>query len=153
MDSKPANFLKTLTVIHMALLASLIGFALFVYSSNGGFQAGMDSEDPFIYIVPVAAAIGYFLSQYLFKKQLSTITREEALNFKLSRYQSASIQKYALLEGPALMALFAYSSSGNALHLVIVLLLVAYLFAQRPTAAKLIDQLPLTREEENQFKL
>lgn len=139
-------------MIHMVLSGGLIAFTLYVYSRNGNFKAGMDPQDPFIYVVPVVAAMGYFMGQYFFKRQLASLKREEGLNTKLSRYQSASIQKYALLEGPALMALFAYSSSGNALHLVIALLLMAYLFAQRPTAARLIDQLPLTREEEKQLK-
>lgn len=148
---RPRLFLKTLSIIHTALLVVLIAFGIFTYFQNGSFTPRMNRQDLFIYIVPVVAAAGYFLSQFLFRKQLQTIQREEELPAKLSKYQSASLIKYALLEGPGFLALIAYYLSGNALYLVIAIALIAYLFVQRPTADKINTNLPLTLEEQKQF--
>ena len=105
----------------------------------------------FIYLVPVVAAGGYFISQFLFAKQLRTVTRDQKLSVKLATYLTASLLKYALLEAAGFLALIAYYLSGNALHLTIAIALVAYLFVQRPTADKIKKHLPLTLDEERLF--
>ena len=140
-----------MTIIHTVLCAGLMIFAIVAYYQNEAFTARMDQQAIFIYIVPIAAVAGYFLSQVLFKKRIAAISKEEKLATKLVKYQVASILKYALLEGPGILALLAYYWSGNALHLVIAIALIAYLFAQRPTADKIKKQLPLTYEEQNRF--
>lgn len=148
---KLKTFLKTLTTIHMTLCGGLMLLGILVYYNNGKFTAHMNPQDIFIYIVPIAATAGYFLSQLLFQKQVQAISIEAALSAKLGKYQSASLIKYALLEGPGFLALIAYYWSGNALYLVIAIALTAYLFVQRPTAAKMRKALPLTLEEQKQF--
>lgn len=145
------NFLKTISLIHTALLLGLVVFGLFAYFQNGSFIARMNRQDVFIYIVPIVAATGYFLSQFLFRKQLQNIKRDETLPHKLSKFQSASLVSYALLEAPGLLSLTAYLLSGNALYLVIAIAVMAYFFAQRPTADKIRKDLPLTSEEQKQF--
>lgn len=148
---QPKTFLKILSIIHIALCAGLALFAIFVYFKNGDFTARMNQQDIFIYIVPIVAAAGYFLSQLVFKKQIASIAREEKLPIKLAKYQIASLIKYALLEGPGFLALMAYFWSGNALYLVIAIALIVYLFVQRPTAEKIKKELPLTLVEQKQF--
>ncbi len=148
---QPKTFIKTLTLIHTVLCVGLLGFAIFVYYQNGGFTARMNQQDMFIYIVPILAAAGYFLSQLVFKKQIEAISEEEKLSTKLGKYQIATLIKYALLEGPGFLALIAYFWSGNALYLVIAVALITYLFVQRPTVNKIKKELPLTLEEQKQF--
>lgn len=144
---QPKTFLKTLASIHFSLSAGLIAFAAFAYWKQGGFVAGIDSEDFFIYIVPIFAATGYFLGKTLYQKNIEKITREASLTSKLGKYQNASIIKYALVEGPALIALVAYYLKGNAMHLAIAAFLILYLFSQRPTKQKLLTELQLTAQE------
>ncbi len=148
---QPKKFLKTVSIIHIALCAVLMLLAIFVYFKNGEFTARMNRQDIFIYIVPIVATAGYFLSLLVFKKQMESISREEILSAKLGKYQLASLLKYALLEGPGILALIAYFWSGNALYLVIAIALIIYLFSQRPTAEKIKKELPLTLEEQKQF--
>lgn len=144
-------FVKTLSIIHAALLASLAGFALFCYFQVGSFEANMSETNLFIYLVPVAAAAGYFLSQSIFRKQVQGISNNQPLSQKLAKYQIATLIKYALLEGPGILAVIAYYLSGNALHLVIAIALIVYLFVQRPTKEKIKTDLPLSYEEEKGF--
>jgi len=148
---EPKSFLRTLSILHISLCTGILLIAGFAYLQNGNFTANMNGEDIFIYIVPIVAAVGYFASQLIFKKLVSALKKEDVLQTKLAKYQSASLIEYALIEGPAFLALFAYNGNGNALHLVIAVALIAYLFAQRPTATRLIKELPLTLDEQKQF--
>ncbi|WP_299534338.1 hypothetical protein [Ulvibacterium sp.] len=146
------SFLRTLTLLHGSLIFGLIVFALFVYFQNRSFKVGTDSHDYYLYIVPTIALLGYFLGKYLFQKQLQSVNRKDDLTSKLTRYLTASIIQYALLEGPALFALASYYINGNALHLVIGLSLLAYLIKLRPKIDTVIKALPLSQTEEQQLK-
>lgn len=122
-------------------------FLVISYLGSKEFKAQIDESNPFLYLVPIVAVAGYFGSQLIFRNQVSAIKKTMPLEEKLKRYQSASIVKYALLEGPALLAIVAYNTSGNALPLVIAVCLVLYLAVQRPNLQKLLDALPLTPDE------
>ncbi|WP_091867476.1 hypothetical protein [Pricia antarctica] len=148
---QPKRFLKILATIHLALCVGLVLCAVFAFYQNGDFTARMNQQDIFIYIVPIVAAAGYFLSQLVFKKRIESISRKENLSIKLRKHQITSLIKYALLEGPGFLALTAYFWSGNALYLIIAIALIVYLFVQRPTAEKIKKELPLTLEEQKQF--
>ena len=145
------SFFKSLTLIHLILCLGLVILILIVYYQNRGFMASMDPSDIFLYINPLTAALGYFLSQFLFRKQIQDIKIEENLGNKLGKYQAASIIKYALIKGPTFIAIAAYYLSGSALHLVIAITLTVYLYAQKPNRLKLKKELPLTLEEQKQF--
>ncbi|WP_158657208.1 hypothetical protein [Maribacter cobaltidurans] len=83
---------------------------------------------------------------------ISSVNKDVSLENKLKTYQTASIIKYALLEGPAFFAIVAYSLTGNALPLVIAICLVLYLAVQRPNLHKLMDTLPLTSDEKRKLQ-
>ncbi|TLF44880.1 hypothetical protein [Maribacter aurantiacus] len=141
------SYLRTNKIIHLALVAGVSVFLLLSYLGSGEFNAQMDESNPFLYLVPITAVAGYFGSQFIFRNQISAIDKTMPLEEKLKRYQSASIVKYALLEGPAFLAIVGYNTSGNALPLVIAVCLVLYLAVQRPNLQKLLDTLPLTSDE------
>lgn len=141
------RYLKTLKLIHISLVIGLTLFSVFAYVQNNGFNADINTNSTLLYIVPVAALLGYFGSQVLFKKMISKVQDSDTLQAKLNHYQSASIMKYALIEGPAFVALFVYYVTGNALPLIIALCMLAYLFVQRPSKDKLINSLHLNSEE------
>lgn len=145
------SLLSTLPIIHFSMVIGLVIFTGFVYWNNPDFNAAMNSSDIFTYLVPVVAASGYFASKAIFQNLTANIARTDGLQNKLSRYQVATIIKYALLEGPAILALIAYYFSGNALHLVIALSLIAYFFSQRPTRKKVLDDLKLSLEEQKEI--
>ncbi len=72
---RPKTFLRTLTLIHRVLFLGMVAFGLFTYFQNGSFSARMNRKELFIYLVPFLAAAGYFLSQFLFRKQLQPDTK------------------------------------------------------------------------------
>lgn len=145
MDLK--HYIKNLSIIHICLVAGLAIFIAFVLFQNKGFNSFTNENNVLLYIVPVAAILGYLGSQFLFKKMTDTIKRTEPLINKLAKYQTALITKMALIEGPAFLGLYVYSISGNALPLVIALCLLAYLIVQRPNKNSIFKSIPLTQEE------
>lgn len=148
---QPKTFLRTLSLIHYSLCAGLLLFLAFVYWQNRSFNVGSTDGDIFIYLVPIVAMIGYFGSKFVYRNLIQNLPNEENLQKKLARYQVASIVQYALIEGPAFLALFAYLQSGTALYLVITSALMIYLFVQRPSLEKLLQEVPLSFEEKKQF--
>lgn len=141
------NYFKTLSIIHLFLVLGLAVFTGFVLFQNKGFKANTNEDNVFLYIVPIAALIGYFGSQLVVKKLMGTIKRTATLQQKLSTFQSSQIIKFACIEAPAILGLFAYYSSGNALPLVISICLLAYLVVQRPNKERLLRFTPLTPDE------
>lgn len=144
-------FLRTLSTIHTALSIGLLLFIALAYWQTRGFKLASESGDIFVYIVPTLAMFGYFVSKFIHRKLLGNLSDKEGLSAKLSGYQAASLVQYALIEGPALIAIFAYFQSGTALYLVIALALLLYLYAQRPTRKRILEEMPLSFEEKKLF--
>lgn len=144
--------LKTLTLIHAALVFGLVAFGAVSYFYGVGFVGQFEVHgDPFIYIIPMVAMLGYFGSKILFKKQLETIEKSDSLASKLAKYQTASIVKYALIEGPTILALVIFMDNGYTLYFSIAICLVLYLAVQRPTKDKLIQDLDLNTTEQREL--
>lgn len=146
------TFLKTLSFIHMSLTIGLLVITAIILFQGKGFNANTNGDDLFLYIAPIISIIGYFGGQLLFNRSIATLNREQPLNEKLKVYTSASLIKYACIEGPAVICLVAYYSTGNALPLTIAFCLMAFLIVQRPSKHRIIEQLPLTPEEKKEFQ-
>lgn len=148
---QPTAFLKTLKLIHMALVVGLVLFAGFAYVQIGGFAIASTEISFMVYLVPTIAVAGYFGSKYIFGRQIQKILRETPLSEKLQQYFSAAIIQYAVIEGPGFLALLAYFTSGNALFLVIAICLIVYLYTRKPTYQKLKNELQLSYAEQKEF--
>lgn len=138
--------------MHLALVLGLSIFTIIALTQSKDFNTNTEEKNVLLYIVPIAALLGYFGSQFLFKKILSKVSSTDSLEEKLKKYQSASHVKYALIEAPAFLALFAYYSSGNALPLVIAVCLLVYLFVQKPSKVKILSDIPFTSDEKRKFE-
>lgn len=148
---EPKSFLKTLSYLHLSLVIGLILFSVIAYSQSNGITIEPDSNNLFLYMVPIVAIIGYFGSQFIFKKMINSIKIDATLEEKLKKYKSASHIKFFLLEIPALVSIFAFYSTGNALPLVIAVCLIAYLYVQKPSPDKIKTELALTSDEIQQL--
>ncbi|SNR48380.1 hypothetical protein SAMN04488009_2112 [Maribacter sedimenticola] len=146
------NFIKSLSIMHLFLVAGLGIFTVWIVLQINSFNTSTNGQDIFLFIVPVLALLGYFGSQWVFKKMTLNIQLNEQLADKLKKYQSALHIKYALIEVPAFAGLYAYYKTGNALPLVIVICLLAYLFVQRPNKESIIKNVPLTANEKSEIQ-
>jgi hypothetical protein len=148
----PEGFLKSISIIHLALLAGQVIFGIVAYAQSGKIYFGIHNMDSvFIYIVPLVA-IGGFMGGYLtFKKQLADIRNKKSLGEKVMAYQTALIIRYALLEGPSLLAIVTYMEDGNLFFLAIAGLLMLYFLFLRPTMEKVENDLDLNFTERIEF--
>lgn len=141
--------LKSLTLIHAALVFGLVAFGFVSYFFGVGFVGQFQMQDDiFIYVIPILAILGYFGSQIIFKQKLAAINKTDELSSKLAQYQTACIMKYAFIEGPAILAFYIFMGNGYLLHFSIAVCLVAYLLVQRPKKDKLMDELNLSPTEQ-----
>ncbi|WP_421810934.1 hypothetical protein [Flagellimonas sp.] len=148
----PNSFIKTLSFLHMGIMAGPVILGIFFYTQvqNPGLDFS-DSEDVFLAIIPVIAITGIFLGSFIFRKMIGSIPKDLDLRQKLARFQTASIIKYALLEGPALFAIVIFHNTQNLAYLIIASFLIFYLFLQRPTKDKVEHHLDLRGEEKSKF--
>lgn len=145
--------LKILSLIHASLVFGLLVLSIFSYFYGVGFVSNFNIKgDVFIYIIPLLAMFGYFGSKYIFRKQLLTINTSDALALKMAKYQSASIIKYALIEGPAVLAFVIFMRDGYTLYFTIAVCLLLYLAFDRPTKTKLFQDVQLTPTEQKEIQ-
>ena len=148
----PKLFLRTTSIIHFALLAGVLMFGIVMYSITENQKLELSYKgDPMFFIVPIMAIAGIFVGNYLYGNNIKGLTSKNTLREKLAGFQTASIIKYALLEGPALLGLVAFMNEGNQYFLIISILLLGWLILQRPTRDKIERDLMLEGTLKNEF--
>jgi len=102
-------------------------------------------------VVPLMALSGIVASVILNNNFLKMIQPEDSLQTKLSKYQTVSIIRGALLEGPALIGIVATFLSGNYFFLLfsVVLLMAMYLFF--PNKERFVQAAQLSFEEKSKL--
>jgi hypothetical protein len=151
----PQDFFKTLRTIYLALLTGQVLFLLVsVYLvMMTGFDAGLqDLKDVFLILVPVFVAGGYLGGRMLFKNSMNTAKSRASLAEKLADYRSASIVRYALLEGPLMLSIIAYMITTEISFLVISIFIIAIFLTLMPGIAKVSADLELNSDEERQLR-
>lgn len=147
----PNNFMRTLQIIHMAMISGVLFFGVFSFINKKDTMVFYNEGDVLLYVYPALAIGAVFLGQFLFKNQISSLKAKEDLKEKLGGYQTASIIKFALIEGAAFFGLVQFFTSGSMAYLAITGLLVVYLLLQKPTKTKVASDLDLKGDHRNQF--
>ncbi len=148
----PNGFIKTLSIIHLALLSGLIIFLIIAYTQNKVWQLNLnDTSDVFLFIAPILAVGGILVGNFLYNNQINALSNKNSLREKLTGFQTASIMKYALIEGPALLAIVSSMNNGNLFYIIIAIALIVYFYFQKPTKEKIESNLKLNSEQKMQF--
>lgn len=119
--------ITTLKIIHLAMCAGTI----MAYIFTGEFTMAhlqtlnMNTEDLIYLVIPVAA---FFISNYLFRSQLKQVEPKLPAEQKISVYQTASITRWAIIEGAAFLILFIKPEL-----LIAGIVLLLYLLFLRPS--------------------
>lgn len=149
----PNKFIRTLSIIHIAISLGTIILGIFFYSQYVG-DVKIDfsnSKELYFYLVPGLALIGVLGGNYMFQKKITELSNIKSLKEKLTEYQTASIIKYASLEGPAILGIFAFQEEGNLYYLFISIILIIILLAQKPSKVKIESEINLNYGQMNQF--
>ena len=124
--------LKVFRIIHLALVAGLV-VAYFVLGNLSDFSQlklpTLDNDNMIYLAIPIAA---FIISNLMFKMLISKIDNALSLKEKIVPYQSASIVRYAIIEGAAFLILILKPEL-----IVFGLLLIVYLALLMPNEQRI----------------
>ncbi|MGB0931162.1 MAG: hypothetical protein ACPGVB_10320 [Chitinophagales bacterium] len=150
------QYFKNLQIIFFALLFGQIWFAVCAYFINfyaDGFDNSDASFTQILQIIAVVLAVSSLLiSTQVSKAFINKAKGEKTLKKKLESYRSASIIKYALLEGPSLISSTFLLLTGDLFFFIISLLIIAIFFIHKPSKEKTIADLGLHYTEQDLLK-
>ncbi|MFB9079138.1 MFS transporter [Flavobacterium procerum] len=128
--------IKTLRIIHLAVCAGV----LLIYFMVGNISIehlkkipAIDSSSVVYVFIPILAVV---LGNFLFKSQLKQIDKKKSIESQLPIYQSASIMRWAVLEGAAFLILFLKPD-----FVLFGFLIIIYIIVLRPTEERIKNDL------------
>ena len=139
------QFAKELSVLHHALTFGALAMLMLIYFlvMKGGHFSFTGSSDIFLYVCPILAIGGVFGGIMVYKSKIGNIDQSKSLVDKLADYRAASIARFALAEGPALICVVAAMQTNNLLYLMIGGIMILYLYSMKVSEHKIIDELGL----------
>jgi len=146
------DFFWGLNVIHLVFLVGSLIFLLAILVKKD-FQIEWRPEvllkDFFFAPVLIVSAAAVFLSRILFKKRIGEVLNLKELTPKVAEYRTASIIKFAILEGAVLFTLFGFNHSMNIVFLLLALFYMLIFYFQRASKEHFLSEFHLTTEERN----
>ncbi|SCY58521.1 hypothetical protein SAMN02927903_01757 [Flavobacterium caeni] len=127
--------IKTLQTIHLALCAGLL--TAYIFAGNLSLDSFLNvsiepAQWPYLGI-PVAA---FLLSNFLFRFFIKKIDARLSFEEKITEYQTASLIRWAILEGAAFVLIFVTPEL-----IAFGVLLIVYLAYLRPTEQRIKEHL------------
>lgn len=151
----PKDYFKAMHILFFALLAGQVMFALIVLIFNlmGIITEGFDDSVSNIFIAVNILFIGscLYASNFVFQNKMKSIDAMAPLSSKLAEYRSASIIKWALLEGPSFLAIIFTFLTGNLIFLGLAALVMIYFVTMKPNADKAANEMGLDYEEKQRL--
>ena len=139
------KFTKELSTLHWALVGGL--FSIIAVILAFVFQEYIfdfsNSRDMYIYMCIILAIGGINIGKYIYKKRVSEAKEMETLDEKLAGYRAAYVLRSALIEGPALISVVIGMDSENLVYIFIAIILLGYLFLQKVTKNRIVEELGL----------
>ncbi len=142
------TFFSTLALIHAGMVVGLVLFLsiAFYINASGGYKGNIEL-DVFIWVIPLVAVSGIIASILIFRVKTRKARGIEDFVSRLWAYKTTLIIRWALLEGPALLAIIGYLISGEMPFFSIAVMLIMILLISRPSRKKLIMDLQLSSIE------
>ncbi|MDX2069873.1 MAG: hypothetical protein SFV55_15700 [Haliscomenobacter sp.] len=135
-----------LRILHLSMMVAVIVFGLvvhFVLIPAPDFKPN-ENGPLFVNITAAYLAIAVGVSYWLFGLRVQAAKQQTSLSDKLNTYRSASIIRFALIEGAALVAVVFYMLTGNTVLLGIAGIGLVILALQHPNPVKLKMDLELS---------
>ena len=127
--------IKTLKIIHLALVAGVT----LAYFLIGDFKNILNLEiDNASLVYSFIPAVAYVLSNFVFKNTLNKIKEGDSDNEKFAIYQTASIIKWAILEGACFLILVLKPD-----FLLFGVILLFYMILLAPKEEKIVQLLKI----------
>jgi len=139
-------------MIYYALLFGLFSFCLivlFLYLNDGMQPFDEFLKNTYLGVLAVLSIGSFLFGNVIFKRKIQATSGKVNLFEKMADYRSATILRYAIIEGPAFFAIILSFVTGDLLFLGIGTLIIAYLFTLKPTMERAIKDLELSHKEQD----
>jgi len=149
----PPLTLKRLRIIHAALVIGPLVFAAiaFFINSNGGISDQSEFPALMLYGIIGFSLLMIFQSMFMYKMFLRKIPKDAPLAKKIDEFGKASIVRFALVEGGALLSIVFYLITGVWYLLVAALVLIVFQLLNRPTFDSASMDLELNPQEKDEL--
>lgn len=145
------NAFKTLKIIYGALILGVVFFLIAVLFTTKNLHFAIDTADSFTMIVPIMTLSGIAISILLKNNFLKMVALEDTVQSKLTKYQTASIIKGAMLEGPAFIGIVATSVTSNYFFILFAVIAVLVMLLLFPSKQNFIEVAQLSFEEKSKL--
>lgn len=152
-SEQPKDFMKSLQIIHSALLFGVIAFATYVsYTLKDSLFYSYEKDRAFLFLAIIIAFVGNLSSKFLYAKLIKSITIKMPLSQKVVKYSTAHIFRIAMLEFPALMCVIFSLYSNNTFYFILAGILVLMMFMLFPTKRSFEKDIPLSIKEKSMLE-
>jgi hypothetical protein len=143
------KFFRTLSIIHIAMLAGQIVFLAVILNLNmtSGNVSTEGLSFPFSLVVPILTVACIIASNLIYRNRIKQSGTENEITSKMQYYYLGTIIKLALLEGPSLFSIIVFLMTGELYFLIFTLILIMTFIVSRPSRQKAINDLKLNITE------
>ena len=147
------DFIKSIQFVHIAMLSSVVIFAVYVIvtSINKLFFSYSEGKS-FLYLAILISFAGNLASKFMYAKNMKKIDKNDSFYNKASKFSAAHIVRMALLEFPAFMCIIFVMKSYNTFYFILAAILVAMMVTIYPTLNKFIKDVQLKPDEKSMLE-
>jgi hypothetical protein len=146
------NFYTLNRIIYFALLIGMLLFlTIAVLISEVELLFFIDFNEPLFLIVPVVMFGCIAASNFIPKKFVQQVKNEKDLTKKTTVYNTSSIIKYALIEGPVLLSIVGFIVGHSLYFLIFTALGILYFVTLKPSPLKIVKALDLSYDERKEL--
>jgi hypothetical protein len=141
-------YFKTLILIYYSFFLSsllIVLISLYLLGFELEFQTYFSNSKLLVIILFVL--ISSILSQYIYKKNISRVNKNDQLIIKLQTYQSASIYRLSILEFTLIITTLFFIFSKLWIIFLLVVILLFFIIISRPSKKAFLNIFSLTEEE------
>jgi hypothetical protein len=149
-----SNHLQQSKIMCIALIAGQLFFAvvvIYLINFSGMVITDTGLNQILFMVVPTIALGSFFGSFVVFKGKMSKLKDITDISTKLNEYRGAQIVRWALYEGPSFFAIIAYMLTSQIFYLGIMLIAIILFVTSFPSKDRLMKDLELSWEDENQL--
>ena len=151
MQQQKGGYLKSLKIIHLALLAGQCMFLVvmvFLVVRNILPPVSPSLDKTFQVMALLVSFAAVFGSMRIFKKKLLTInTTAGSIAGKLAQYRTANILQWAMIEGATLFSIICFFLTSNYSFAALAITLIVFFAMLMPAKIKIMLQLQLNEQE------
>jgi hypothetical protein len=144
------EYFRSLQIVFYALIAGQFIFAMIaLFIRQMRVIDTVDGlDDIFLFIVPLFIIGGITGNWLFFNNRIKASILKTSMVEKMSDYRAILIIRYALLEGPTLLAIIVFLMTGNLLFLGMAGIVIIVFLVLRPSPQRAVKDLQLNPFEE-----